>query len=116
MSIKKRKKLTHYYYIDSACEGDIDRNEIFDCEHCKRIDEFNKSIGNYFNTREEAEKAVRKLKAWKRLKDTYHITFDLDFVKNTISFTYRIDDTLHSAIDEERIVFEDIKTIFGGKI
>lgn len=28
-----------------------------------------KRIGNYFETREEAELAVRKLKAWKRLKD-----------------------------------------------
>lgn len=28
-----------------------------------------KEIGNYFDTREEAELAVRKLKAWKRLKD-----------------------------------------------
>lgn len=28
-----------------------------------------KEIGNYFETREEAELAVRKLKAWKRLKD-----------------------------------------------
>lgn len=28
-----------------------------------------KSIDNYFETREEAEKAVEKLKAWKRLKD-----------------------------------------------
>lgn len=29
-----------------------------------------KTIGNYFETREEAEKAVKKLKAWKRLKDS----------------------------------------------
>lgn len=28
-----------------------------------------KQIGNYFGTKEEAEKAVEKLKAWKRLKD-----------------------------------------------
>lgn len=28
-----------------------------------------KSIGNYFETKEEAEKAVGKLKAWKRLRD-----------------------------------------------
>lgn len=28
-----------------------------------------KEIGNYFETKEEAEKAVAKLKAWKRLKD-----------------------------------------------
>ena len=27
-----------------------------------------KEIGNYFETKEEAEKAVEKLKAWKRLK------------------------------------------------
>lgn len=28
-----------------------------------------KEIGNYFGTEEEAERAVEKLKAWKRLKD-----------------------------------------------
>jgi hypothetical protein len=28
-----------------------------------------KQIGNYFSSKEEAELAVRKLKAWKRLKD-----------------------------------------------
>lgn len=28
-----------------------------------------KEIGNYFETKEEAEKAVEKFKAWKRLKD-----------------------------------------------
>ena len=33
------------------------------------IDDFNEAIGNYFSSREEAELAVRKLKAWKRLKD-----------------------------------------------
>lgn len=32
-------------------------------------DRLMKSIGNYFETKEEAEKAVEKLKAWKRLKD-----------------------------------------------
>ena len=32
------------------------------------VDEM-KQIGNYFETREEAERAVEKLKAWKRLKD-----------------------------------------------
>ena len=49
------------------------------------------SIGNYFETKEEAQKAVEKLKAWKRLKDKdfqFHghnalglgeITFSLDF-------------------------------------
>ena len=38
--------------------------------------ESSKSIGNYFETREEAEKAVEKLKAWKLLKDELNIKFD----------------------------------------
>lgn len=38
-----------------------DENTDFDKDH--------KEIGNYFETKEEAEKAVEKLKAWKRLKD-----------------------------------------------
>lgn len=32
-------------------------------------DEHRKEIGNYFETKEEAEKAVERLRAWKRLKD-----------------------------------------------
>lgn len=32
-------------------------------------DKCRKNFGNYFETEEEAEKAVRKLKAWKLLKD-----------------------------------------------
>ena len=31
--------------------------------------ELDKEIGNYFETKEEAEKAVERLRAWKRLKD-----------------------------------------------
>lgn len=34
-----------------------------------KFDEDHKEIGNYFETKEEADKAVAKLKAWKRLKD-----------------------------------------------
>jgi hypothetical protein len=33
------------------------------------IEEAHREIGNLFDTREEAEKAAEKLKAWKRLKD-----------------------------------------------
>jgi hypothetical protein len=35
-----------------------------------------KVIGNYFETEEEAEKAVEKLKAWKLLKDECDFKFD----------------------------------------
>lgn len=53
-----------WWYIDAdgelLCDSSDDRCE-FD-NNCREID-------NYFSSREEAEKAVEKLKAWKRLKD-----------------------------------------------
>ena len=52
-----------YYTLNSS--GQIWTTECFNEESIKDM----KSIGNYFDTREEAEKAVEKLKAWKRLKD-----------------------------------------------
>lgn len=110
------KEPKKYWFIDAY--GNIVQNEITKHRGNTYTDmssdyETQKQIGNYFETEEEAEKAVEKLKAWKRLQD-YYINFRLDFVKNTINFTYRIDGTLHSAINEERIIFEDMKTIFGG--
>lgn len=53
-----------YWYITG--EGDICRDDV----KCSEWVEERKSIGNYFETKEEAEKAVEKLKAWKRLKDS----------------------------------------------
>lgn len=54
------------WYIDWNGEVQHFKNWHFsfdeDIEQCKQI-------GNYFKTKEEAEKAVEKLKAWKRLKD-----------------------------------------------
>ena len=54
-----------YWWISPVCA---------DAVHCAKdagdeTDEYNKEIGNYFSSREEAENAVEKLKAWKRLKD-----------------------------------------------
>ena len=61
-------------------------------EHFDRLNENDlcKQIGNYFETQEEAERAVEKLKALKRLKDKgfrfnggddAHISYILDTVK-----------------------------------
>ena len=54
-----------YWYIDPMVCGVYFTKIKNDEDLC----EFNKQIGNYFETKEEAEKAVEKLKAWKRLKD-----------------------------------------------
>ncbi|MBO7731313.1 MAG: hypothetical protein J6S67_02120 [Methanobrevibacter sp.] len=58
-----------YWYIDDA--GVIQIDLVLSSEINMR-----KSIGNYFETKEEAEKAVEKLKAWKLLKDECDIKFD----------------------------------------
>lgn len=74
-----------YWFIDY--DGRIHKEDYAVEEEYKDMAE----IGNYFETKEEAEKAVEKLKAWKRLKDKdfqFHghnalgvgeITFSLDF-------------------------------------
>ena len=70
-------------------------------------------IGNYFETKEEAEKAVEKLKAWKRLKDkgfkfeglTYS-TWDNPCVEYTVEGEY-----LNSDVQVEK----DLNLLFGGE-
>ena len=71
-------------------------------------------IGNYFETKEEAEQAVEKLKAWKRLKDkgfkftewTYR--YDQPRVKNHSYYNF-------IAICEDGEVYEDLDLLFGGE-
>ena len=79
-------------------------------------EDIDKEIGNYFETEEEAEKAVEKLKAWKRLKDK-GVVFDsfeeVESCDNRYHFTFSVrcdrywSDRLHS-------VDADLKLLFGG--
>ena len=52
-----------YYYLNEYLE--LDHEMWTDTEFDNKL----KALGNYFETKEEAENAVEKLKAWKRLKD-----------------------------------------------
>ena len=74
-----------------------------------------KSIGNYFETKEEAEKAVEKLKAWKRLEGK---GFEFD--------GWTIDDGLRISIctnadsdgiydDDKKEIKSDLDLLFGGE-
>ena len=88
--------------------------QIHNDEGHERFREERKEFGNYFTTQEEAERAVEKLKAWKRLKDKdfrFHgydalgcgeITFSLDF---------------EDMDDEGKIgqLKHDLDLLFGGK-
>ena len=86
-------------------------------EHYDRLNENDccKEIGNYFETKEEAERAVEKLKAWKRLKDKglkireYELNGGTD---RNGCFTGNICLTL----DITKPIYEDvIQLLFGGE-
>lgn len=54
-----------YWYIDN--NGDVLFSDLDEEKIWEDLCEERKQIGNYFETKEEAELAVEKLKAWKRL-------------------------------------------------
>ncbi|MBO7717958.1 hypothetical protein J6S37_00475 [Candidatus Saccharibacteria bacterium] len=100
------EKLKEYWFMDYG--GRIKAmNDANDEEDMAR-----KELGNYFETKEEAEKAVEKLKAWKRLKDKgYRFigkTYETD--KRFGSIFYKVDDDTYS----EDIV-GDLDLLFGGE-
>lgn len=71
---------------------------------------FNREIGNYFETKEEAEKAVEKLKAWKRLKDK---GFKFKSWKTNEGIVH-IETSFNAWDDINRKTIEDIDTLFGS--
>lgn len=99
-----------FWFIDPevliACES----TEPLLCDKKVAIETM-KQIGNYFDTREEVEKAVEKLKAWKRLKDK-GFKFDgwsAGLGKNKI---YTI---FWSHNDGEFDLRKDLDLLFGGE-
>ena len=98
-----------YWYYDTTC-GRVDK---VSHNEDKEIDS---SIGNCFDTREEAEKAVEKLKAWKRLKD---MTPDIRIVSNYSAnrkFRYGVAFGFTDKEDEDLAEIDrDIKLLFGGE-
>ena len=75
-----------------------------------------KQIGNYFESREEAEKAVEKLKAWKRLRDKgikfshYVIDHEKKYAKVIVKA-----DHLSLTFKEAHDFYTDFSLIFGGE-
>lgn len=99
-----------WWYIDIHGPHKVTNND----EYYQQVKAASKEIGNYFETREEAEKAVEKLKAWKRLKDDglkirkYELNGGTD---RNGCFTGDICLTL----DISKPVYEDIlQLLFGG--
>lgn len=76
-----------------------------------------KAIGNYFETKEEAEKAVEKLKAYKRLKDK-GFKFELwDYDGGNYQETIRTGRILFRVADDypEKNIDTDLDLLFGSE-
>ena len=76
-----------------------------------------KQIGNYLGTREEAEKAVEKLKAWKRLKDKgfrvcshRHTSICGEILKIKIEADFR-----NNKVFMNDYLKDDLNLLFGGE-
>lgn len=97
-----------FWYI--RCGGVVKQNEDSSLEE-HHIDK-HKEIGNYFSSREDAEKAVEKLKAWKRLKDK-----EVKLKIVTIGHKKYLEPTAEDdkTFDEVKELIKDFELIFGGE-
>ena len=94
-----------YWYIRDG--GNIDYNL-----YGKSIINRHKEIGNYFETKEEAEKAVEKLKAWKQLKDKGY-RFRKWFTRVEGGIQINMEYNKYDGIDWE--CRDDLDLLFGGE-
>lgn len=98
-----------YYCIDWT-----ERDGIYKTRFEDARDAFNQEIGNYFETKEEAEQAVEKLKAWKRLKDR-----GFRFLKYSALGFGEIDFAIDADWEDEEFDKEqhekDLDLLFGGE-
>lgn len=69
-------------------------------------------IGNWFETKEEAELAVKKLKAWKRLKDKGFSIYSWDYEFDMVDKPAQTIILRASAIDNSNT---DLDICFGGE-
>ena len=91
-----------YWYIDDA--GVIQIDQVL----CSEIN-MRKAIGNYFETREEAEKAVEKLKAVKRLKEA---NIDYKLSREYDDFTETMHANVSFSFNSYPLVGKDLDLLF----
>ena len=76
--------------------------------------ENHKEIGNYFETKEEVERAVEKLKAWKRLKDK-GMSFKLSHLIPSNQPILKMKGNNLVTFDAAMEAWDDLEFIFGGE-
>ena len=99
-----------WWYIDIHGPHKVTNND----EYYQQVKAASKEIGNYFETKEEAEKAVEKLKAWKRLIEQGFEFGGWTHTPITKSLTgYNLHIKAYS--DKLADYMEDLDLLFGGE-
>lgn len=102
------EELKEYWYIDTYIQEIRTMTKGIN----EDLDTFNKEIGNYFEYEEEAEKAVEKLKAWKRLKDAgCKFVFDDHLAVRFVTPSA----TKIETAEQQKSLSDDYKLLFGGE-
>ena len=98
-----------YWFLSGG--GDVlsieDMNTVSDKEH--------KLIGNYFETREEAEKAVEKLKAAKLLKDMGFKIVGIRYRNNRSYIEWNISPKVRDDHFMAEAFYDALHLLFGGE-
>lgn len=106
-----------YWYIDDLCRMRYSSELLDEIDDRPNNWMIRKLCGNYFDTREEAEKAVEKLKAWKRLKDKGFSFDPVDRYEALCGngFNIPITATMPPEAYTDTEVSKDLDICFGGE-
>ena len=110
-------KDNNYWYIDDFGRIQFSSELLDEVEGKPNNWMARKLFGNYFETKEEVEKAVEKLRAWKRLKDKgfrFDVTPALGHCDDE-KFDISIIATMPSKWWYNDKVVDDIHYVFGGE-
>ena len=99
-----------YWYV--SCDGRALKATTDQDEYNEEHNSGHVSIGNYFGTKEEAEKAVKKLKAWKRLKEA---NIDYKLSREYDDFTETMHANVSFSFNSYPLVGKDLDLLFGGE-
>lgn len=105
------EELKDFWYIDA--DGEV-RESIY----LTRSDKSNlRNFGNYFKTREEAERVVKKLKAWKQLQDNCNFRFNgVERDENGRLKGVKVKfDKAQVTFDTAKRCYEILDLLFGGE-
>ena len=104
------KDIKHYYCISTT--GDV--HELVYYGELTQAAKDKMAIGNYFSTRKEAEKAVERLKAFKRLQELGFRFEGIRFRNNHNYIEWKLEPKNELTDHETGELLEGLYKVFGG--